>query len=72
MGAAASQFNRKSDFCRDPCYQTRTEVLKAVAGPAVTESMTFHKTSVRIYANVALVKAGKELRNRVFCESLAT
>ena len=47
-------------------------MLKAVAGPAVTESMTFHETSVRIYANVALVKAGKELRNRVFCESLAT
>jgi hypothetical protein len=49
----------------------KAEVLKAVAGPAVTELMTFHETNVRIYANVALVKAGKELRNRVFCESLA-
>src|SRR5207248_2530447 len=33
--------------------QTKAEVLKAVAGPGVTESMTFHETSVRIYGNVA-------------------
>src|SRR5262245_10041942 len=34
--------------------QTKAEVLKAVAGPAVTESMTFHETTIRIYGNVAL------------------
>jgi ketosteroid isomerase-like protein len=43
--------------------QTKAEVLKAVAGPAVTESMTFHETSVRIYGNVALVRGRNELRN---------
>src|SRR5947208_13658544 len=43
--------------------QTKAEVLKAVAGPAVTESMTFHETSVRVYANVALVRGRNELRN---------
>ena len=43
--------------------QTKAEVLKSVAGPGVTESMTFHETSVRIYANVALVRGRNELRN---------
>ena len=43
--------------------QTKAEVLKAVAGPTVTESMTFHETSVRIYPNVALVRGRNELRN---------
>ena len=43
--------------------QTKAEVLKAVAGPGVTESMTFHETSVRIYGNVALVRGRNELRN---------
>jgi ketosteroid isomerase-like protein len=43
--------------------QTKAEVLKAVAGPAVTESMTFHETSIRIYGNVALVRGRNELRN---------
>jgi ketosteroid isomerase-like protein len=43
--------------------QTKAEVLKAVAGPAVTESMTFHETSVRVYGNVALVRGRNELRN---------
>src|SRR5439155_12544844 len=43
--------------------QTKAEVLKAVAGPSVTESMTFHETTVRIYGNVALVRGRNELRN---------
>ena len=43
--------------------QNKAEVLKAVAGPAVTESMTFHETSIRIYGNVALVRGRNELRN---------
>ena len=43
--------------------QTKAEVLKAVAGPAVTESMTFHETTIRIYGNVALVRGRNELRN---------
>ena len=43
--------------------QTKAEVLKAVMGPAVTESMTFHETSIRIYGNVALVRGRNELRN---------
>jgi len=43
--------------------QTKAEVLKAVAGPAVTESMTFHETSIRIYGNTALVRGRNELRN---------
>ncbi len=43
--------------------QTKAEVLKAVAGPAITESMTFHDANVRIYGNVALVRCRTELRN---------
>ena len=43
--------------------QTKADVLKAVAGPAATESMTFHETTVRIYGNVALVRGRNELRN---------
>lgn len=43
--------------------QTKAEVLKAVAGPAVTESMTFHETTIRIYGNTALVRGRVELRN---------
>jgi len=43
--------------------QTKAEVLKAVAGPGVTESMTFHETGIRIYGNVALVRGRNELRN---------
>jgi hypothetical protein len=43
--------------------QTKAEVLKAVTGPAVTESMTFHETNIRIYSNVALVRGRNELRN---------
>jgi hypothetical protein len=37
--------------------QTKTEVLKAVAGLRVTESMTFHATTIRIYDNIVLVRA---------------
>jgi hypothetical protein len=37
--------------------------LKAVAGPGVTESMTFHETTIRIYGNTALVRGRNELRN---------
>ena len=43
--------------------QSKAEVLKAAAGPAVTESMTFHDTTIRIYGNVALVRGVNELRN---------
>ena len=43
--------------------QTKAEVLKAVAGPGVTESMTFHETTIRAYGNVALVRGRNELRN---------
>jgi ketosteroid isomerase-like protein len=43
--------------------QTKAEVLKAVTGPAVTESMTFHETTIRVYGNVALVRGRNELRN---------
>src|SRR5437870_609858 len=41
--------------------QTKAEVLKAIEGPAVTESMTFPETKVRIYSNVALVRGRNEL-----------
>ncbi len=43
--------------------QNKAEVLKAAAGPAVTESMTFHDSTIRVYGNVALVRGGDELRN---------
>ena len=43
--------------------QSKAEVLKAAAGPAVTESMTFHDSSIRIYGNIALVRGVNELRN---------
>jgi len=43
--------------------QSKVEVLKAAAGPAVTESMTFHDSTIRIYGNVALVRGVNELRN---------
>jgi ketosteroid isomerase-like protein len=43
--------------------QSKAEVLKVAAGPAVTESMTFHDSSIRIYGNVALVRGLNELRN---------
>ena len=43
--------------------QTKAEVLKAAAGAGVTESMTFHDTTIRIYGNVALVRGVNELRN---------
>src|SRR5580698_1269588 len=43
--------------------QSKAEVLKAAAGPAVTESMTFHDSTIRIYGNVALVRGLNELRN---------
>jgi len=43
--------------------QTKAEVLKALAGPSVTESMTFHDTTIRVFGNVALVRGVNELRN---------
>ncbi len=43
--------------------QNKDEVLKAVAGPGITESLTFHDTTVRMYGNVALVRGVNELRN---------
>jgi hypothetical protein len=43
--------------------QTKAEVLKAINTPTITESMTFHDSTIRIYGNVALVRGGDELRN---------
>ena len=43
--------------------QNKAEVLKAVAGPGVVESATFHDNTIRIYGNVALVRGVNELRN---------
>jgi ketosteroid isomerase-like protein len=43
--------------------QSKAEVLKAVSGPGVVESMTFHETNIRIYGNTALVRGRNELRN---------
>ena len=43
--------------------QNKAEVLKAAAGPQITESMTFHDSTIRVYGNVALVRGGNELRN---------
>lgn len=43
--------------------QSKAEVLKAVTGPALTESMTFHDMTIRVYGNVALVRGRNELRN---------
>ena len=42
--------------------QNKADVLKA-AGTVVTESETFHDNNIRIYGNVALVRAVTELRN---------
>ena len=36
--------------------QTKAEVLKALGGATITDSMTFSNTSVRVYEDVALVK----------------
>src|SRR4051794_11759926 len=38
--------------------QSKAEVLKAVGGPGVTESMKFVDTTIRIYGNTALVRGG--------------
>ena len=43
--------------------QTKAEVLKAINTPTITESMTFHDSTIRIYGNVALVRGRNELRN---------
>ncbi|HLX42051.1 MAG TPA: nuclear transport factor 2 family protein [Bryobacteraceae bacterium] len=43
--------------------QNKAEVLKAINTPTITESMTFHDSTIRIYGNVALVRGGDELRN---------
>lgn len=43
--------------------QTKAEVLKAAAEATVTESMTFHDSTIRIYGNMALVRGVTELRN---------
>ena len=42
--------------------QTKAEVLKALTGAAVTESLTFHESTIRIYGNAALVRGRTELR----------
>jgi ketosteroid isomerase-like protein len=43
--------------------ESKAQVLKAVAGPTVVESMTFHESNIRVYGNVALVRGRNELRN---------
>jgi ketosteroid isomerase-like protein len=43
--------------------QTKAEVLKAVAGPNISESMTFRDTTIRLYGGVALVKGVCDYRN---------
>ena len=43
--------------------QTKAEVLKAVAGPNISESMKFSDTKIRIYNGVALVKGVCDYRN---------
>src|SRR5580704_16255527 len=43
--------------------QSKADVLKAITGPSVTESMTFHESSIRIYGNTALVRGRNELKN---------
>ena len=42
--------------------QTKAEVLKAVAGPSMTQSLTFHEATIRIYGATALVRCRTELR----------
>ena len=42
--------------------QNKADVLKS-AGTVVTESETFHDNNIRIYGNVAVVRAVTELRN---------
>jgi ketosteroid isomerase-like protein len=43
--------------------QTKAEVLKAVTGPNISESMKFSDTTIRIYNGVALVKGICDYRN---------
>ena len=43
--------------------QTKAEVLKAITGPNVSESMKFSDTTIRIYGGVALVKGVCDYRN---------
>ena len=43
--------------------QNKAEVLKAAVGKGITESETFHDSTIRIYGNVALVRGVTELRN---------
>ncbi len=45
--------------------QTKAEVLKALEGPGVAESMKFSGMTVRTYGNVALAKGLCEFRNGV-------
>ena len=43
--------------------QTKAEVLKAVSGRGIVESMKFNDTTIRIYGTVALVRGITDLRN---------
>ena len=43
--------------------QDKATVIKAIQGPGITESLTFHDTTIRIYGNVALFKGITEMRN---------
>jgi ketosteroid isomerase-like protein len=43
--------------------QTKAEVLRDLAGPTISEFMTFSDMTVRIYGDVALVKGICDFRN---------
>jgi ketosteroid isomerase-like protein len=43
--------------------QTKAEVLKAITGPNISESMKFSDTTIRIYGGVALIKGICDYRN---------
>jgi ketosteroid isomerase-like protein len=43
--------------------QTKAEVLKAVSGTGIVESIKFSDTTIRIYGPVALVKGVTDMRN---------
>ncbi|HKY21444.1 MAG TPA: nuclear transport factor 2 family protein [Vicinamibacterales bacterium] len=43
--------------------ETKAEVLKAVAGPSVVESMVFSETAIRLFGDVAVVKGVTDLRS---------
>jgi Domain of unknown function (DUF4440) len=43
--------------------QDKAAVLKSLQGKMVTESVTFHDNTIRIFGNTALIRGGTEIRN---------